>query len=36
MLITMLLPTKNDKNKNKKRRVEHNMFNNNKLSTSLI
>lgn len=36
MLITMLLPTKNDKNKNKKRRVEHNMFNNNKLSTSFI
>lgn len=31
MLITMLLPTKNDKNKNKKREVEHNMFNNNKL-----
>ena len=36
MLITLLLPTKNDKNKNKKSRVEHNMFNDNKLSTSLI
>ena len=36
MLITMLLPTKNDKNKNKKRRVEHNIFNNNKLSALLI
>lgn len=32
----MLLPTKNDKNKNKKRRVEHNMLNNNKLPTSFI
>lgn len=36
MLITMLLPTKNDRNKNKKRRVEHNIFNNNKLSAMLI
>lgn len=36
MLITMLLPKKNEKNKNKKRRVEHNIFNNNRLSTSLI
>ena len=36
MLITMLLPTKNDRNKNKKRRVEHNIFNNNKLSALLI
>lgn len=36
MLITMLLPTKNDKNKIKKRRVEHNMFNDNTLSTPLI
>lgn len=36
MLITMLLPTKNDKNKIKKRRVWHNMFNDNKLSTPLI
>ena len=32
----MLLPTKNDKNKNKKRKAEHNIFNNNKLSTSFI
>lgn len=31
MLITMLLPKKNDKNKNKEREVEHNIFNNNKL-----
>lgn len=36
MLITMLLPTKNDKNNNKKRRAEHNTFNDNKLPTSLI
>lgn len=36
MPITMLLPTKNDKNKIKKRRVEHNMFNDNTLSTPLI
>lgn len=36
MPITMLLPTKNDKNKIKKRRVEHNTFNDNKLPTSLI
>lgn len=36
MLITTLLPTKNDKNNNKKRRVEHNTFNDNKLPTSLI
>lgn len=30
------MPTKNDKNNNKKRRVEHNTFNDNKLPTSLI
>lgn len=36
MPITMLLPTKNDKNKIKKRRVEHNIFNDNTLSTPLI
>lgn len=32
----MLLPTKNDKNKNKKIRFKHNIFINNKLPTSLI
>lgn len=32
----MLLPTKNDKNKNKKIRFKHNIFINNKLATSLI
>lgn len=36
MLISMLLPTKNDKNRKEKKSVEVNMLNNNELQTSLI